>query len=157
LEWIHGYSAFKVGPSAVYAADSSIIYPAATLCVKSTDTGASKAQEYFTAHDDDVISMALSADRRFLATGQVGSKKNKGKASVVIWDTGTCRPLQRLDACHERGVSTLSFSPDGLQLLTVGQDNSNTHTVFIDKGGLYSKVVKACSAASDKAPVSSVI
>jgi WD40 repeat protein len=43
-----------------------------------------------------------------VATGQVGRNP-----LVVIWDTGTMRPLSVLQGFHERGVCALAFDADG--------------------------------------------
>lgn len=152
LEWVHGYSAFKVGSSAMYNQANEIVYPAAALVVK-CNRGSELMQSYFIGHNDDITCIAITADRHIVATGQIGSKTNKGKANVIIWNASDCRILQRLDACHDRGVSTLSFSANGTFLISVGQDNNNTHTLWEDKGGQWSKVAKLCSVSSDKSPV----
>jgi WD40 repeat protein len=56
--------------------------------------------------------------RRFVATGQTASKATKGKGTVCVWDAVDCRQLCRMDGCHQRGVNSLAFSPDGSQLVS---------------------------------------
>lgn len=161
LEWVHGYTAFKVGNSALYTSDpNSFVYPAASLAVKFTKAlnsptsgDTSHSQSYFTGHKDDVISIGISGDGMYLATGQICTKANKGKAGIMIWSIDQVRQLAKVENCHERGVSCVSFSPTGNMLLTVGLDNNNTHTLFEDTGGHWSSVKAISSASSDKSQV----
>jgi hypothetical protein len=110
-------------------------------------------QSYFVGHDDDILCLAISKDRRFIATGQVASKSSRGKGSVIVWDALQSRMLCRMDGCHQRAVTSLAFNPEGTQLVSVGQDDSNTHTLWADLGGGWSRVQQVASAKGDKAPV----
>ena len=51
-----------------------------------TSTGTS-TQEYYHGHNDDVLCMAVSGCRRFVATGQTASLDSHGKGSICIWGT----------------------------------------------------------------------
>lgn len=95
----------------------------------------------------------MSQDRRFVATGQTASKSSKGKGCVIVWDALQCRQLSRMDGCHQRAVTALAFSPDSTQLLSVGQDDSNTHIIWRDMGGGWSRVQKLAESKGNKAPV----
>ena len=88
------------------------------------------SQKYFTGHDDDVMCLVVSPCRRYVATGQCASKTSKGKGTVCVWDAADCRQLSRMDGCHQRGILALAFSPTSDKLLTVGQDDKNTHILF---------------------------
>lgn len=111
-------------------------------------------QSYLIGHDDEILCLAISPNRRFVATGQIASKALKGKASVIVWDALQNRLLCRMDSCHQRAVISLSFSHDNTQLLSVGQDDSNTHILWSDVGGGWSRVQKISTSPGDKAPVS---
>ena len=113
-------------------------------------------QSYFLGHDDDILCLAISKDRRYIATGQTASKTSKGKGSVIVWDAAQNRLLCRMDGCHQRAVTSLAFSPEGNQLVSVGQDDSNTHILWEDQGGGWSKAIQLATSKGDKAPVSIV-
>jgi WD40 repeat protein len=172
LQWVHGYTSAsagakntKISSNLFYNANNCPVYPAAALAVQLTtgdaksrtegeqDVRAGYKQSYFVGHDDDVLCLAISKDRRYIATGQTASKTSKGKAGVIIWDAAQCRMLCRLDACHQRAVTSVAFNPEGNQLLSVGQDDSNTHILWEDKGGGWSKAMQVASAKGDKSPV----
>lgn len=166
LSYVHGYTSansgdgYRVSSNLFYNTDGSIVFPAASLGVKlevtknsSSGTITDRSQTYFRGHDDDVLCLNISADRHFVVSGQTASKATKGKASVCIWSASDCRLLTKLEKCHDRAVVSVSFSPDGAKLVTVGQDNSYTHTVWADAGGGWSRVSKIATMKSDGKPV----
>ena len=85
--------------------------------------------------------------------GQTASHESKGKGSVCVWDAQECCLLSRMDGCHDRAVVQVAFSPDGLMLLTVGQDNNYTHKLWKDAGGNWSRVELFATEKSDQNPV----
>ena len=152
LEWVHGYASTaavgkqneKVSNNLFYSVEGDIVYSAAALGIKMgrnlTDgipyihgKSSPLSQSYFTGHDDDVLCLCVSENKRFVATGQIASKALKGKATVCIWDVSTseCREVSRMSGCLARGVSSLSFSSDNSQLLAVGLDDSSTHILWV--------------------------
>ena len=162
LKWVHGFTSGFAGTNGArvsanlrYNYDRNPVFPAAALGVvlKKGSEKTASTQVYFEGHDDDVLCLCISADRRFVATGQTASKSSKGKGSVCIWDATDCRLLSRLDGCHQRGVSTVAFSPDGHMLLTTGQDNNNQHSLWKDAGGQWSRVELMASEKGDQNPV----
>jgi echinoderm microtubule-associated protein-like 6 len=160
LQWIYGYSsALNYNrPNLFYNVDKDIVYPAAALGVhlhreNSSNNPADWKQTYFRGHDDDVLCLTISPDRKYIATGQIASKALKGKASVFVWSAIECRILSKMEGCHQRGVLALSFSPDGTKLVSVGMDDSFMHTVWADMGGNWSRVQQIATAKGDKQPV----
>jgi WD40 repeat protein len=152
LDWVYGLTQGSTNGKNIcnnmfYNWEKSVVYPAAALGVvmkrKINSNGNhennSQTQQYFKGHDDDIICLAISSNRKFVATGQVASKSSKGKGSISVWDAVDSRLLCKMEACHQRGVSNLSFSPDGTKLLSVGQDDKNTHILFSDAGGNWSR------------------
>jgi WD40 repeat protein len=169
LSWVHGYTSatsgegYRVSSNLFYNSQREIVYPAASLGVRMHVTkikasgnapATACSQNYFQGHDDDIVCLAISADRRYVATGQTASKSAKGKGSICIWDSSDCRLLSRLSSCHDRAVVSLAFSPDGSKLISVGQDNSYSHTLWSDVGGGWSRVVQIASLKSDGKQVS---
>lgn len=162
LSYVQGYSSansgngYRVSSNLFYNAEGDVMYPAASIGIKltasshsGTGQNAERSQTYFTGHDDDILCLNISLDRCFVATGQTATKAAKGKAAVCIWSSSDCRLLSKLEKCHDRAVVSVSFSPDGSKLVTVGQDNSYTHTVWCDAGGGWSRVTKIATLKSD--------
>jgi WD40 repeat protein len=69
----------------------------------------------FTGHDDSVVALAFSPDRRTLASGAFDGR-------VIIWDFVTGDELRRLEG-HEKDISSVAYSPDG-RLLATASDRS---------------------------------
>jgi WD40 repeat protein len=145
IKWIFGYTSYvsiqnnKVANNLAYNSDGGIVYPAASLAVSyspsTSPASPAGSQRYFQGHDDDILSLATSYDRRIIATGQVAAKstnKNtKGNAGIMLWDVVDTRCISSLPACHQRGVAQLSFSPDNTQLVSVGMDDQQTHILWV--------------------------
>jgi len=77
-------------------------------------------QSYLRGHDGDILCLTISPNRLYIATGQIASVALKGKGSIIIWDALQGRLLSRMDGCHQRAVTSLAFSPDSNQLISVG-------------------------------------
>lgn len=145
LRWVHGYSTNSVGKFRAtgnmgYACDGSPVFPAAALGIKlnrslATPGSPPTRQQYFKGHDDDVLCLAVSHCRRFVATGQTPSHASKGFGSVCVWDVSqnenTCKLLYRVDGLLQRGVAVLSFSPDDNQLVGGSLDDNCTHYLWV--------------------------
>ncbi|CAM9091761.1 unnamed protein product [Phaeothamnion confervicola] len=101
-------------------------------------------QRFHTGHDDDVTCLTVSADRRFVATGEQGRT-----AAVRVWDSGSGALLAALKNAHKRGVAALAFSPDGDRLASVGMDDEHTHVVWRDGGGGWSGAAQEASGRGD--------
>ncbi len=160
LVWAHGYSCSAPSQrnNLFYNLGQKLIYPVASMAVllerSPEQTMAEWKQHYFKGHDDDVLCITMSRDRRYIATGQIASKSLKGKASVIVWDAVQCRLLSRMEGCHQRGVLSLSFNDAGNQLISIGMDDSFTHILWSDLGGSWSRVQQLSNAKGDKQPVS---
>ena len=63
-----------------------------------------------------VISIAFSADGRFVASGS-------SDATFQIWDTSTHQPIAHLVG-HTGGVSSVYFFPDGKQMMSASEDGT---------------------------------
>jgi microtubule-associated protein-like 6 len=166
LSWVHGYTSatsgegYRVSSNLFYNASGEIVYPAASLGVKmraipgsNSSSIIERSQQYFNGHDDDIICLTMSSDRRFVATGQTASKGNKGKAHICIWDAVDCRLLTKLSACHDNAVVSLAFNREGNKLVSVGRDNGYTHILWEDRRGGWSQVTQQASLRSDGKPV----
>lgn len=158
LQWIQGYSSTGIShrQNLYFNNADDVIYPSAALMISlrrptsSTSNPQEWKQSYFTGHDDDVLCSTISGDRRFLATGQIASKKLKGKASVIVWDALQTRHLSRMDGCHARGVAAVAFNTDSTLLISVGMDDNCTHILWSDVGGNWSRVQQIASVKGDR-------
>jgi WD40 repeat protein len=81
-------------------------------------------------HDDDIVSLAVDPSGNFVATGQLGAKPR-----VHIWDSESGSRLCVLPLVHRRAIPCLAFSPDGKQLLSVGDDDNHTVALYSSATG----------------------
>ena len=143
-----------------YNSNGDVIYPAAALGVcfhYDYETPENKSQKYFQGHNDDILCLTISPCKRYVATGQTASKDSKGKGSICIWDSNECRLLSEMKGCHQRGVISLSFSPESDKLVSVGLDNNYQHILWSDAGGSWSRVQQVISEKSDQKTVSYIL
>src|SRR5207249_2783956 len=70
----------------------------------------------FRGHSDCVVSVAISLDGRFGASGSWDQ-------TVRIWDLAGGREVRRLSG-HAHRVSSVAFSPDGRQLISGSWDGT---------------------------------
>ena len=76
-------------------------------------------------HSDDIVSLAINADRTRVATGQVGLEP-----MIFIWDTETGERIDMMTLPKgSRSVSALGFSKDGKYLSAA--DMSDDHCVHL--------------------------
>lgn len=170
LEWVHGYTSgrsaanTRVSMNLFYNSERDVVYPTASLGVMlSRPHGTSDdnvqstpdkyGQTFFKGHNDDILCLTMSPDRRYVATGQTANREGHGKAGFCVWDASDGQLLCRMDGCHQRGVMALKFSPDGSRLLSVGMDNKNTHILWTDNGGGWSRVTQTAVEPGDQNPV----
>lgn len=77
-------------------------------------------------HDAPVKDVAYSPDGRYILTAQGESnsadRKHLGKVAV-LWDAETGRQIRRFPG-HERGINTISFSPDASVFLSGSKDGT---------------------------------
>ena len=76
-------------------------------------------------HDDDILALGISPDRKLCATGQVGAIPK-----LFVWDieTQTVKAQYKLGK-NTRGIIALAFSNDGKYVAFV--DNSNDHNLYV--------------------------
>ena len=123
LEFIHGYSGQSVRENLKYSATGEIVYTAANVGVIFNKT--SMSQKFNAHHTDEVICMAISPDRRYVATGQTGNRP-----AIVVFDSETGETVQVLSGFHKRAVSQLEFSSDGKFLASAGNDDNHSIAVY---------------------------
>jgi WD40 repeat protein len=129
LNWVYGYSARSTRGAVQYDGEGRIIYPAATLGVvfdKAKSAEQQEAQRYFMGHTDEITALDVHQSLGVAASGTKGC----GNITVLVWDTATQQPRQRLDCGEVRGISAVTFSPDGSFVAVACQDDVHTIKLF---------------------------
>lgn len=109
----------------VFPDGNRLAYPLGSTVVLKSIKG--NSQSFLQGHTDRVTCLALSGDGSMLASGQVTSMGFK--ACVIVWDTASGSELYRLEL-HKVKVQSLSFSPDGAYLATLGGPDDNNLVVW---------------------------
>eukprot|EP00741_Cyanophora_paradoxa_P013198 tig00000178_g12750.t1 len=133
IEFVYGYRSHDARNNVRYVPGASasrggealedVAWHAAGVAVVYNKPG--HRQRFFTAHDDDILCLAVHPDGRLVATGQVGKKP-----AIYVWDADKMTVKAKLVGPHTRGVAALAFSPDGLRLASVGLDDNHTVVVW---------------------------
>lgn len=96
--------------------------------------------------------MSITNDRKIVATGQMAevdpTNKKVPKVDIHIWEVEGKKPVKQLKGFHQRAIVVLEFSPDGTQLLSIGQDDKNSLAVYNWKAG---KIVWTAPTSKGKA------
>ena len=123
LDFVYGYRSHDSRHNIAYNVDGLIVSPAAAVgvCYDSKE----HAQQFFTAHTDDVLCMAMHPDGEIIATGQAGRDP-----SICVWSSTTCELLAELKGFHQRAVVSLSFDGTGRFLSSVGLDDDHSIAVY---------------------------
>ena len=129
LKHAHGFRSHDVRGNAKYTADGKIVFTTAALGVVQ-ERATSSAQEFFTLHEDDVVSMAVHPDGDIVATGQMAARGKAKMVDVFVWRASTQEVLAQLTGFHRRAVNCLAFSPNGSKLLTVGADDQHSVAIY---------------------------
>lgn len=119
LEWIHGYRAQDCRQNLFYTASGALVYPAAHIVVK-LDTLAWQ-QKFMTEHNDQVSALAVSPDRKLVASCQEGRRP-----SIIVWDALTMTILKVLKGFHRRSVVRVVWSADSRLLASIGADDDHS-------------------------------
>ncbi|XP_071834835.1 echinoderm microtubule-associated protein-like 6 isoform X3 [Apostichopus japonicus] len=138
LEWVYGYRGHQCRNNLYYTATKEIVYFVAGVGV--VYNLKDHAQKFFLAHDDDIVSLALHPDRTLVATGQVGKEPY-----ICIWNSFDMKTVSILKDGHSHGIGSLTFSKDGMRLVSVGLDPNNIINVWDWKKGKLLCTVKGHS------------
>lgn len=120
LRWIHGYKCKDCRNSVRYSASGRIMFTAANVGVVYSKTSG-KQTFLLGAHNDEILCIAVHPNGQYVATGDSGSSP-----TIVIWNSGDTKVLQRITGSHEKGVAFLAFSTRGNLMASIGLDRSHT-------------------------------
>ena len=130
LDFVHGYRSQDVRNNLRYTSTGEMVYFTASIGVVYSKKHHS--QIFYTGHDDDIISMAIHPSGKYVATGQVG------RAPLVhVWNAMTGQLVKKLRAFHEIAITSLCFSDDGNQLVSVGLDDNHAIAVWRTDSGTW--------------------
>ncbi|XP_042240211.1 echinoderm microtubule-associated protein-like 6 isoform X2 [Homarus americanus] len=113
LVWVFGYNGHTARNNVKINKDGHLVYYVAGVGVVHDIT--LRKQTFYTGHNNDITSLAMTGDMHLAATGQVGKD-----AYITVWDTSTRDPISVIRDGHTHRVSTLSFSSDKKLLASVG-------------------------------------
>lgn len=124
LDYVHGFRSQDVRNNLSYSASGRIVYHAASVGI-SYDRNFHQ-QTFYKGHvNREIISLQVSYDGRFVATGEVCARPR-----IHIWEATSCAFVSMLPAFHENAVTYLSFSPCGQYLCSIGQDENHSLCVW---------------------------
>ena len=140
LRYVFGYRSFDTRMNLKYTAEENkIVYHTAALGVV-LDKKTNK-QQYFTNHEEDIVSLAIHPNGTTVATGQMAAKGKAKLIDLYVWDINNLPDetnvladdrsilpdgVTNLKGCLLRAIRILQFSPDGKKLLSNGQDDYNS-------------------------------
>ncbi|CAM9524708.1 unnamed protein product, partial [Choristocarpus tenellus] len=125
LERMHGYRGRDARNNAAYGGSNcgQVVYTAASAGVSLDLTN--KVQSFQLGHAGDCVSLAVSPDGLYAATGDVSRRP-----TVIVWEVDTARAVQTLYGFHKRAILALAFSPDNRYLATQGCDDDHSLAVY---------------------------
>ena len=83
-------------------------------------------QQHYTAHNDDITSLAICLKPRLAATGQSGKI-----ARIQVWELDSCATVSTIaNPAIQRRVVALSWSRTGSHLVAVAGDDNRTAFIF---------------------------
>ena len=90
----------------------------------------SKDQTMFDKHDDDIVSMDVTRDKLYCATGSMPNLLKKKDATIYVWSVKERVELACLKGFHKVAVKIVKFSPSGEILLSIGKDKDNSLALY---------------------------
>jgi len=155
LDFVHGYNGRGARNNVFYAGvGSAIAYHVAAVGVtlQRGKGGGAATQNFLEGHQDDITCLAVSHDRQYIATGEVGRSPR-----IYLWHASSAAHLCTLPPFHERGVASLAFSADAdggsRELVSVGHGDNHLHAIWRDVEGAWSKVAQVASGRGEGALV----
>ena len=147
LHHAFGFRCFDAKDSAKFGESSNnCIFITAALGISMNIS--TNEQSFFNMHDEDLVSMDLTPDRRYCATGSMPAKGRSKKLDIYVWDTVTMQKKAFLTGFLTGAVKHLKFSPNGNYLLGVGLDENNSLAVYDWKNQ-----TMVCNSKVERSPV----
>lgn len=126
LESVIGFEGKVNGGLVLHPNGKTMIYPlGATIVIK--ELGDAFSQSFLQGHSDEVSCLTLSADGRYLASGQITYMGFT--ADIIVWDLDTRAMVHRM-SLHKVKVQALTFSYDGKYLASLGGQDDNSLVIW---------------------------
>lgn len=132
-QYVYGYRGHDSRENLFFSSAGNLLYPMAALGIifnpntnSQTFFGGKALGKTTNQHDDDILCLAVSTDRRKVATGQLGVKPK-----LFIWsaDGGNFIAKYVLSSKLSKGIIACAFSTNAEHLAFV--DLSDNHTVYV--------------------------
>eukprot|EP01059_Diplonema_ambulator_P004592 TRINITY_DN14310_c0_g1_i1.p1 TRINITY_DN14310_c0_g1~~TRINITY_DN14310_c0_g1_i1.p1 ORF type:complete len:793 (+),score=229.43 TRINITY_DN14310_c0_g1_i1:338-2380(+) len=124
LAHIYGCSVAGYNSNILYSEDKVVLYSAAVGITLDTE---SNMQDFCFHHSSEITAIAMHPSLKLVATAQIGGRVGP---SISVWDVESKQCRATLKDFHEVEVSCMAFSPDGVQLATVGGVQHHTLAIY---------------------------
>ncbi len=126
LDHIHGVSSFDGSHTDVlYGSDTDkVVFSAGAICI--VYDSSRHVQKYFDKHNDQVTALAVSNNKQYAASGEVGANP-----SIYIWRMDFKTMFEaKIIGIHKNAILALHFSLDDTMLFTCGQDPYHSVAIY---------------------------
>jgi cilia- and flagella-associated protein 251 len=126
LDWVLGFQAARSSALHDLGSDQQrrVLFTAAHTAV--IYDYEHNTQQLLQGHRHELVSCAVSADRRWIATGDAGPD-----SMVIVWDARSGLPVRSLFSPHGSGVAAVALSAVGSHLVTVSAERSPASSLAI--------------------------
>ncbi|KAF0683188.1 Aste57867_24752 [Aphanomyces stellatus] len=111
------------------------------------------AQAFYMAHAAPLISMALSPDGMFVATGEEVLTLAASEPRIHVWDPAACTPVAVLPTFHTKAIVYLAFNDSTTRLVSVGKDAYHSMCIYYSASGLWHDARILASTRTTHQPV----
>jgi len=123
LEFVHGYRCHDTRNNLRYTKNGNFVYHTAAVGIVYNKENHS--QLIFNEHFDDITSLAIHPNKKYVATGEIGPYP-----LISIWDTETGEAKVRIRQPLQKGINHLCFSQNGKLLCATAADDDHNIAVF---------------------------
>ena len=123
LEFVHGYRCHDTRNNLRYTKNGNFVYHTAAVGIVYNKEDHS--QLIFNEHFDDITSLAIHPNKKYVATGEIGPYP-----LISVWDTETGEVKIRIRQPLQKGINHLCFSQDGKFLCATAADDEHNIAVF---------------------------
>lgn len=123
LEFIHGYRCHDTRNNLRFTSNGDIVYHSAAVGIVLNVEN--RTQKFYFDHIDDITAIAVSPNKKIIATGEIGPYPLIG-----IWDSETMECLTRINGPLQKGINHLAFSKDGKYLVASAADDEHNIAIF---------------------------
>lgn len=82
-------------------------------------------QKLLQGHRNSIFASAVSANRRFIVTADIGDE-----SLMIVWDVNTCLPICSINTASRGGVQACAISPDATKIVTLSKAQPQTISLW---------------------------